>query len=79
MFDQPSSSLHQPLLQAWCPRFASFFWTLTWAEDQPECFAPVLTVSENLQRRSVFRVAVRFYDDLDILIERHEEAQKALN
>jgi hypothetical protein len=40
---------------------------------------PILTVSENLQRRCVSCVAVRPYDDLHILIERHEEAQKALN
>ena len=33
---------------------------------------PALTVSENVQRRSVFRVAVRPGDDLHILIQRHE-------
>jgi hypothetical protein len=46
-------------------------------EDQPKY--PVLTVSKNLQRRSIPRVAVRLHDDLHILIKRHEEAQKALN
>lgn len=46
---------------------------------QPNRLRAVLTASENLQRRSVSRVAVRLYDDLHILIERHEEAQKALN
>jgi hypothetical protein len=58
----------QPLLAAgaWCPRFASVFWTLTWAEDQPKY--PVLTASENLQRRGVSCVAMRRYDDLHILI-----------
>ncbi len=62
---------------AWCPRFASLFWTLTWEEDQPKYL--VLTVSEDLQRRGISRVAVRLYDDLRILIERHEEAQETLN
>ena len=46
-------------------------------ENQPKY--PVLIISENLQCRSVSRVAVRLYDDLHILIERHEEAQKTLN
>jgi hypothetical protein len=32
-----------------------------------------------MQRWSVVSAAVRLHDDLDILIERHQEAQKALN
>jgi|HubBroStandDraft_6_1064221.scaffolds.fasta_scaffold716468_2 hypothetical protein len=35
--------------------------------------------TEDMQRGSVFSVTMRLYNDLDILIERHEEAQKALN
>jgi hypothetical protein len=38
-----------------------------------------LSVSEDLQCRGVVSAAVRFYDDLHILIERHEEAQQSLN
>jgi hypothetical protein len=36
-------------------------------------------ISEDLQGGSVFPVVMRLYHDLDILIERHQEAQKALN
>ena len=36
-------------------------------------------VSGDVQGRSVVSVMVWFYDNLYILIERHEETQKALN
>jgi hypothetical protein len=32
-----------------------------------------------LERRSASGVAVRLYDDLHILVQRHQEAQKTLN
>jgi hypothetical protein len=36
-------------------------------------------VSEDLQGRSVVSITVRLYDDLHILIEGYEKAQKSLN
>ena len=45
----------------------------------PPASAPSAACSENLQRRGVVSATVRFHDDLHVLVERYQEAQKAFH